>query len=487
MNCLNRNHFCYVCGLLTTKNTGRTITKAVIEGFEKYFIMPFLPNLWHAPEMVCDYCRRSLIAIKNNDKRHKFKYVMPTIWLPLIDHSADSCYLCLSYGRARGFRYDTREQIDYANVETVIPAKLRSERYPSAASELQEEDRQLVFVDDFDTNIATPLHAATSSGSGGSDLSSTLQTEASASEYLPPALKRSVSSVKKIHFITQADFNDLVRDSQMPQKNAELWASRLQEWNLVADDFKVTAGRKRALVEDFDSCFSMHEYEQDQITYQIAYCKDIRKLFQNFDHLYDANEWRLFIDASKESLKGVLLHIGNIHPSIPIIYGRNTKETHDKMDKILKLIKYEEHEWRVCCDLKIVAMLRGIKQGFSKHQCFLCDWEGRKTALHYTNHRWNQRDEHRLGHLSVERDALVPSSKIILPPLHIKLGLMRNFVRALDKESRQYAYIKTIFPSLTDAKIEGGTQFVLWKKMPKIYIYLKIVFYLSNFRCVQWS
>lgn len=44
----------------------------------------------------------------------------------------------------------------------------------------------------------------------------------------------------------------------------------------------------------------------------ICYCNDISAaLFYQLGEPYDPNEWRLFVDGTKESLKAVLLHIGN--------------------------------------------------------------------------------------------------------------------------------------------------------------------------------
>ena len=41
----------------------------------------------------------------------------------------------------------------------------------------------------------------------------------------------------------------------------------------------------------------------------------------DIDH--EPNEWRLFIDSSKSSLKEVLLHNGNLKPSVPVAYAVN--------------------------------------------------------------------------------------------------------------------------------------------------------------------
>ena len=47
-------------------------------------------------------------------------------------------------------------------------------------------------------------------------------------------------------------------------------------------------------------------------------------------------------------------------------------------------------------------------------------------------------------------------TKIFLPPLHIKLGLTKNFVKAMDKEGEGFAYLKQKFPQVSDAKIKQG-------------------------------
>jgi hypothetical protein len=45
---------------------------------------------------------------------------------------------------------------------------------------------------------------------------------------------------------------------------------------------------------------------------------------------------------------------------------------------------------------------------------------------------------------------------ILLPPLHIKLGLFKNFVKAMDKNSAGFHYLKEKFAHVSDAKIKKG-------------------------------
>ena len=51
---------------------------------------------------------------------------------------------------------------------------------------------------------------------------------------------------------------------------------------------------------------------------------------------------------------------------------------------------------------------------------------------------------------------LKKSDRIFLQPLHIKLGLFKQFVKALDKESSAFAYLAEKFPSLSQARIKEG-------------------------------
>ena len=60
------------------------------------------------------------------------------------------------------------------------------------------------------------------------------------------------------------------------------------------------------------------------------------------------------------------------------------------------------------------------------------------------------------GEKNVKRPPLVESSKILLPPLSIKLGLMKNFVKAMDKTGAGFMYLSRKFPRMTEAKIKEG-------------------------------
>ena len=58
--------------------------------------------------------------------------------------------------------------------------------------------------------------------------------------------------------------------------------------------------------------------------------------------------------------------------------------------------------------------------------------------------------------LSVLASSLVERSKIVFPPLHIKLGIMKQFVKALEKDGDCFRYICIKFPGLSIEKLKAG-------------------------------
>ena len=46
--------------------------------------------------------------------------------------------------------------------------------------------------------------------------------------------------------------------------------------------------------------------------------------------------------------------------------------------------------------------------------------------------------------------------KILIPPLHIKLRLIKQFVKVTDKELEAFKHLVTAFPNFSEAKTKGG-------------------------------
>jgi hypothetical protein len=60
------------------------------------------------------------------------------------------------------------------------------------------------------------------------------------------------------------------------------------------------------------------------------------------------------------------------------------------------------------------------------------------------------------GEKNVVNPPLVLTEEIYLPPLHIKMGLMKNFAKFMDKTGHRFEYVKNVFPNVSDAKIKEG-------------------------------
>ncbi|GFW74769.1 uncharacterized protein TNCV_963441 [Trichonephila clavipes] len=170
--------------------------------------------------------------------------------------------------------------------------------------------------------------------------------------------------------------------------------------------------------------------------------------------MYEPEEWILFIDSSKRSLKAVLLNNGNRYASVPVGHLVHLKECYENLEFILNKLSYSDHKWTICGDLKVIFMLLGQQSGYTKFPCFFCEWDSRDRKQHYVKQVWPIRKALIPGVENVERQSLVDPKKILFPPLHIKLGLMKQFVKALNKEGECFKYLSEQFPGLSDAKLK---------------------------------
>src|SRR6185436_6296680 len=132
------------------------------------------------------------------------------------------------------------------------------------------------------------------------------------------------------------------------------------------------------------------------------------------------------------------------------------KETYGNLKQLLDCLQYSKYGWHLCGDLKVVAVLMGLQLGYTKYCCFLCEWDSRARSLHYVRRDWNQRNFLTVGEKNVQHLSLAEADKILLPPLHIKLGLIKNFVKAMDHSGAGFKYLAEKFPRLGEAKIEEG-------------------------------
>ncbi|UYV60728.1 hypothetical protein LAZ67_1002045 [Cordylochernes scorpioides] len=284
-------------------------------------------------------------------------FAVPMIWREPKDHSSD-CYFYLT--KTTGITSKSRHTVEYPDLPSAMRPVPHSDILP-----VPQPPENVIFSDD-DSDRREQQWDDTNFEAG---------------------------ALSEPHLLTQGDLNDLVRDLDLSKKQSELLGSRLKGWNLLYKGTKVCFFRKRQ--DEFQDFYSQ---END-----LVYCNDVVSLMEALGHDHDTEEWRLFIDSSKISMKAVLLHNGNKFPSVPIAHASNMKETYENMKLLLKKIEYE-----------------------------------------------------RYGYKNIANLSLIDSENIYLPPLHIKLGLMKNFVKAMDRNASGFAYLKQTFSSISEAKIKEG-------------------------------
>ena len=57
--------------------------------------------------------------------------------------------------------------------------------------------------------------------------------------------------------------------------------------------------------------------------------------------------------------------------------------------------------------------------GFTKHSCFLCEWDSRARNLHYVKKDWPIRSAFSIGQKNVIQKTILDTEKLVLPPCHI--------------------------------------------------------------------
>ena len=130
----------------------------------------------------------------------------------------------------------------------------------------------------------------------------------------------------------QAELNNLVRDLYLPKASTFTLGSRLKAKRMLSTDTTFAWFKHRKIEYIY---FFAKEY-------CLVYCVDVQGLIKKLGTVYNSNDWRLFIDASKPSLKAVLLPNTNQFASIPLAHSTCIKESYKNV-KLLSKIQYSTH------------------------------------------------------------------------------------------------------------------------------------------------
>jgi hypothetical protein len=68
------------------------------------------------------------------------------------------------------------------------------------------------------------------------------------------------------------------------------------------------------------------------------------------------------------------------------------KEQYKVIFLVLEKLNYQEHQWVICVDLKMVNFLLGQQSGYTKYLCFLCLWDSKVKHEHWARKDWSPRE-----------------------------------------------------------------------------------------------
>ena len=295
-----------MCGHFTTIAQRRTITSLLRTAYFHYFECKIgdQDKSW-TPHICCKPCYNGLTALFNG-KKAAFNFAVPMVWRQPWNY-ADDCYFCLT--NITGFNASSRKKIKYPNLWSAMRPVPYSDDLPVPTPTVNKDllssaDEEIPSKEDSAESISLEDIEFTYSG----------------------------TSANESHWITQEDLNDLARDLYLSKQQSELLASRLKQWNLVQEDVRITSFMNRN--KDIASFLDREN--------KLCYCTKIPGFFTSLGLSHNPSDWRLFINSSKRSLKGVLLHNGNKYSSIPIAHSVHLKESYDNMELLLEAIKYSE-------------------------------------------------------------------------------------------------------------------------------------------------
>lgn len=414
-----------MCGEYNSKKKLTKFSGLVIENYRKCFRTTDHPeNSPWAPKVICSTCKARLRDWVTGTRRQT--YSSPTIWRAPANHDTD-CYFCINI--KFGANSKGRRSLEYTETPSVTLPVLINDAPDSRMAVDSEE----TVPNDEETMDVDRNEQPNSRFSSSSD-----------DDLDGPRVNSHQTPHSKLD---QPQLNDMVRDLGLSKEQSELLASRLKEIGSLERGVKGTYYRNR------DKPFRKY-FDSDQ---SLVYCVDVDGLIGELGVEHHPDEWRLFIDSSMTSLKAVLLHNGNELASVPLAHSTKLSENYFNMGYLLRKINYQQHQWKICTDLKVVTLLLGQQSGFTKYPCFLCEWDSRAREKHYRQKVWPSRNSLVVGEKNVVQSNLVDPENILLPPLHIKLGLIKQLIKALkNRGSDSFLYLFTKFPKVSEAKMKEG-------------------------------
>lgn len=267
------NNYCYVCGKYTVPQLQNSLSEKIEHYYCFYFSKVVLRRTW-SPNICCRKCYAGL-SDWSTGKVKSMPFGVPMQWLnpgPL--HDQYNCYVCAN--DARGQNRHRLKKFCYQSVQSATLPKPHSEDVPVPKRPSPEDANQNTdtanYVDlPFAPSISLPL----------SEMNPSIFSEKDA---LQP--------------LNEQQLHSLARNLHLSKRRSILLGIELRKHKFIQSTINVSAFRTRN--EVFKQYFSVNAQND------FVYCKDVIGLTNAMNIAdYKAEEWRLFIDSSQSSLKGV--------------------------------------------------------------------------------------------------------------------------------------------------------------------------------------
>lgn len=168
---------------------------------------------------------------------------------------------------------------------------------------------------------------------------------------------------------------------------------------------------------------------------------------------YESNNWKLFIGSSTPSLRGSLLHNDNSESSVSVCYALHMKETYENKKCRVKMHKIWWTKVAALWCLKGCCSCDGLQSTYTKYCCYLYEWDSSAREIGQLTSHWS------LGfiiYLVFNSHFSLDQVKILLPLLHIQLGIMDNVLNAMEKIGQRFKYLTLNLPWHSDVKVKTG-------------------------------
>jgi len=166
-----------------------------------------------------------------------------------------------------------------------------------------------------------------------------------------------------------------------------------------------------------------------------CFCNDVCSVMEVLGHEHNPDQWRLFIDSSKVSLKLVLLQNGNKFSTFLWFIQPKWRKVMETWSYCLERLNMKNLSGSYIVIWMLWHCYSECKFGYTKYCCYLYEWDSRDKKNHCVNKLWPKRTSLTPGEKNVVSPPLVLPEKIYLPSLHIKPAIMKNFEKVWIKQA----------------------------------------------------